>query len=89
MNIHEPGDLFQIDPDKDKKLGGQFIVATEIMPWGIQGYLLLDHLDDSLVRMKSTGAAYYRLSWNIIRWIGKVEWMINPSNFQKPEKHLV
>lgn len=83
MKIHETGDIFQIDPNKDSKMGAQFIVATDVKPWGIQGYLLLDHLDDSLVRVKSSGAAYYRVPWENLQWVGKAEWMIGSAKSQE------
>lgn len=68
------GTIYQINPEKDDRLGGQFVVATEIEHWGVQGYLLLDQLDTSaLVRYK--GRAFIRKNWDEIVKVGFAEWI--------------
>ena len=66
------GDIYQYDP-AHATLGGQFVVASEIKAWGIQGYLLLSFPDNgTLVRYK--GRAYVRPTWEEIVRVGRVEW---------------
>lgn len=67
-------DIYQIDPEKDEHLGGQFLVVTQSYEWGVQGYLLLEFRDDgSLVRFD--GRAYIRKKWDHIRKIGAAIWV--------------
>ena len=69
---HEVGDIFQINPEKNKRYGGCFIVATEIKEWGIQGYLCMDIPDENVVRFK--GLAFFRPKWDEIEFVGKAKW---------------
>lgn len=71
------GMVYQINPDMDELYGGQFIVATEIKDWGIQGYLLLDKPYEGLVRLVKTGQAFIRCKWEKIAPIGDAEWFID------------
>jgi hypothetical protein len=72
-DYYKVGSIFQIDPDKVPELGGQFVVASEIKDWGVQGYLLLDRADSgNLTRYK--GLAYVRRKWDELAFIGTVEW---------------
>lgn len=74
MIEHKIGNIYQINPELDPQLGGQYIVATEIKHWGIQGYLLLETPDDgSLFRYE--GKAYIRKKYEQIVLVGFAEWM--------------
>ncbi len=67
-------DIYQIDPEKDVALAGQFIVVTRIYEWGIQGYLLLDTPDgERLVRFQ--GRAFIRKKWDEVERVGKARWV--------------
>ena len=72
------GTIYQINPEttEHEGFGGQFIVATDLYEWGIQGYLLLDVPDTGLVRFQ--GRAFLRLKWRELFEVGHVEWMWEP-----------
>lgn len=73
---YKQGDIFQFSPD-NPNFPGQFIVASEIKDWGIQGYLLLAYPDaGTLVRFK--GMAYLRPKYEEIVKVGQVEWFFTP-----------
>lgn len=74
MTEHKVGNIYQIDPSLDPIFGGQYLVATEIKTWGIQGYLLLDRPDDgSLIR--ANGFAFLRKKYGEIVLVGFSEWL--------------
>jgi hypothetical protein len=62
---HVKGDVFQIN-EKHGRNGwmGAFVMATEIKPWGIQGFVhqLTDH--------EHYGRAYIRLIWDEVDFVG-------------------
>ncbi len=62
-----PGHVVQIDPEHDSVFGGQFMVVTDIYPWGVQGYC--KPLDDR------GGLAYYRVGWEHIEPVGVATWI--------------
>lgn len=75
---HKIGNIYQYSPEHEK-FACQYIVATEIKSWGIQGYLLLDQLDNgSLTRYK--GRAFARPKYEDIVCVGFAEWLIGEIN---------
>ena len=65
-NNYEPGDVFQIN-QKHGREGwiGAFVLATEIKPWGIQGFVAHIESDDE------QRSAFIRLKWEEIEFIGR------------------
>lgn len=54
MNNTHPGDIVQVNPDKEM-FGACLVVVTEVKEWGIQGYVK---------NASNTGGhAYIRLKW--------------------------
>ncbi len=70
------GNIYQIDPEKDKVLGGQFMVATEVKATIIQGYLLLDQADNGTL-VRHNGRAFIRRKYEDLVCVGFVEWFPN------------
>ena len=70
---HKIGNIYQIDPSKSERWKGQFIVATEIKLWGVQGYLLLDHPDNGQL-VRCDGLAFIRMKYEEIVCVGFAEW---------------
>lgn len=61
----EVGDVFQIIEAHGRKGWiGAFVMATEIKPWGIQGFVSHVETHDEQKR------AYIRLKWSEIEYIG-------------------
>ena len=66
-------DVVQVSPTHDERFGGALLVVTEVMGWGVQGY----------VQMPGQGQAYYRLPFKPTkegctvtgRFIGKAYWL--------------
>lgn len=72
---HKIGNIYQLNPSKAERWGGQYLVATDIYEWGVMGYLLLDRPDEgTLVRFK--GLAYLRPKYEQIQLVGFAEWII-------------
>lgn len=63
---HTPGDVYQIN-EKHGRAGwvGAFVLATEIKPWGIQGFVHMIRTHDE------ASQAYIRLKFEEIDYIGK------------------
>lgn len=63
---HQRGDVFQIN-EKHGRLGwiGALVLATEVKPWGIQGFV------SHVVSHEEQTRAYIRLEWNEIDFVGK------------------
>jgi hypothetical protein len=64
-NTHKEGDVFQITEAHGRKgWMGAFVLATEIKPWGIQGFVhcIKDH--------DTNTSAYIRLKWEEIHYVG-------------------
>ena len=66
---HEPGDVFQITPSYSQAgWVGAFFVASEIKPWGVQGYV---HM---IIDVEAPGSqAYNRIKWEHLQYIGKAK----------------
>lgn len=66
LESYQPGDVFQIN-EKHGRNGwvGAFVMATEIRPWGIQGFVSHIETHDEQRR------AYIRLKWEEIEHIGR------------------
>ena len=65
MNKHVVGDVFQIIEAHGRKGWiGAFVLATEIKPWGIQGFVacIKDHHEQT--------SAYIRLKWEELHFVG-------------------
>jgi hypothetical protein len=73
---HEVGMIYQINPEH-LKVPCQFIVATEIYEWGLQGYLLIDQPDQGTL-VRYNGRAYLRVKWDQIVKVGAAEWLYEP-----------
>lgn len=59
------GDLYQItEPHGRKGWVGAIVMATEIKPWGIQGFVHVVESHDQ------SGRAYIRLKWEEIEHVG-------------------
>jgi hypothetical protein len=66
------GSIVQINPDH-KDFGGDFCIVTEVLAFGIQGYLALIYPESfKLTRYK--GIAYLRIKWEHIELVGYAEW---------------
>jgi hypothetical protein len=66
----KPGDVFQIAPEHGRDgWVGAFVVATEIKPWGIQGFV------HQIVTHTEHGRAFIRLKWDEIEYVGKAVFM--------------
>ena len=62
---HQRGDVFQITEVHGRKGWiGAFVMATEIKPWGIQGFV--SHIETHDDQRQS----YIRLKWEEIEFIG-------------------
>ncbi len=62
---HTPGDVFQITEAHGRQGWiGSFVMATEIKPWGIQGFVPIIKTHDEQNR------AYIRLKWSEIEFVG-------------------
>ncbi len=64
--MSEVGDLYQItsaDPDRQGLIGA-IVLATEIKPWGIQGFV--HHLGE----FRKSSRIYLRLKWEDIEHVG-------------------
>lgn len=61
-----PGDVYQIN-EKHGRAGwvGAFVLATEIKPWGIQGFVHVVETHDV------QASAYIRLPWDSIDYVGR------------------
>ncbi len=57
-------DIAQIDPRKDTRFGGCFMIVTEIKDSGVIGFV---------PGMKGE-KAYVRKCWEDIQWVGSAEW---------------
>ncbi len=58
------GDLYQIVKSQKPGWIGAIVMATEIKPWGIQGFVHVIETNDS------SGRAYTRLKWEDIEHVG-------------------
>jgi hypothetical protein len=72
------GTIVQINPDLCEIYGGQFCIVTEVLDFGIQGYLALVPEYKGLTRYN--GVAYLRLAWEKIEVVGFVEWHFHTSS---------
>jgi len=65
MGEYKVGDVFQIN-EKHGRNGwiGAFVLATEIKPWGIQGFVANIDSHDEQSRI------YIRLRWDEIEYVG-------------------
>ena len=59
--------VVQIDPAHDDRFGGAFLVVTEMKTWGVMGYVTIPGKDG--------GAAYYRVAFDKVVYIGQAEWV--------------
>lgn len=64
------GSVVQVDPEYDKLFAGCFLLVTELKSWGVQGFVAMPKSRDEL-----PGAAYYRVAWENLAYIGQAEWM--------------
>lgn len=64
--VYRAGDVFQITEQHGRKGWiGAFVLATEIKPWGIQGFVSHVETHDQQTR------AFIRLKWEEIDYIGR------------------
>lgn len=68
------GDILQINPEKNDKFAGFFVVVTEPKNWGAQGYLL-HHDFFEACRIKDTGKAYVRVRFEDVELVGSCFWI--------------
>lgn len=69
----EPGDVFQINEKHGRKGWiGAFVLATEIKPWGIQGFV--HHIETH----DQSGQAFIRVPFDQLDYIGKAPLMLVP-----------
>lgn len=62
---HEIGNVFQINETYEKRgLVGALVMATEIKPWGIQGFV------SHIVSFDTHGRIFLRLKWEYIDYVG-------------------
>ena len=74
MAEHRPGDVFQITEAHGRNGWiGSFVLAEEIRPWGIQGFVVALKTHDTQER------AYIRLKWSEIEYIGRAALVPAPS----------
>lgn len=66
-----PGNIVQVDPEKDKCFAGSFVLVTEVREWGIIGF----------VQIPGSGQAWVRKKWEDVEWCGQAEWI-----YQEPEE---
>ena len=66
------GDLVQLNPEtvKNKMFTACIMVATEVKPWGAQGYV--QSLGEN---GQPGGQAYYRAKFDEMELVGIVEWI--------------
>lgn len=62
----KPGDVFQIINVSEGREGwlGAFVLATEVKPWGIQGFV---HVIET---HETSGQAFIRLKWEDVDIVG-------------------
>lgn len=70
---YKVGDIFQFSPQREN-LPAQFIVATEIRSWGVQGYILLEFPDEGVL-VRYNGRAFIRAKYEEIEKVGSVAWL--------------
>ena len=72
------GSIVQIKPGAHE-FGGDFIIVTEILNFGIQGYLAIVFVPATdLVRFK--GVAFLRLKWKEVELVGFANWRLEHRN---------
>ena len=64
-NAHLIGAVLQIAPEHSEMFGACFLQATEIKPWGVQGF----------VRVTGGGNAFVRVKWEHLAVIGMAVWV--------------
>ena len=64
-NAHLIGAVLQIAPEHSEMFGACFLQATEIKPWGVQGF----------VRVPGGGNAFVRVKWEHLAVIGMAVWV--------------
>ncbi len=74
----EPGWVFQINEVHGRNGWiGAFVLATEIKPWGIQGFV--HHITDH----DTNAQVFIRLKWEELDYIGKAA--LIPQDLESPE----
>ena len=76
------GDVVQLNPDHPK-FPGFLVVVTDPKEFGCQGYLM-GHLPFEAVRYK--GVAYVRPRFEEFEYVGKIQWMHEPSDETDEER---
>jgi hypothetical protein len=69
-----PGDVVQLDPDKQIKEGGFFagcfMLVMDVHPWGAQGFVSMPEK-----RGEQPGRAFFRATWEDMERVGHATWV--------------
>ncbi len=70
------GKIFQISPEGNTpiqvKYGGDFVVATEYLDQGVQGYIANVYDQGPMVRIH--GVSFVRVPWELVECVGAAQW---------------